>query len=171
MLIGGGIGIYLLITLMNLFISQNDLSILERLGNIQDDGGSGRDFVWAHTWRMITEESNVLSLLFGHGFNAVYSDSMLELSAHNDFLEIIYDYGFIGLLLYFALYVQLFSYYKRIKKHLPNVAGAFAASIAMALCISMVAHLVINPILFMFLCLFWGLYIGECDKKIKQKYG
>ena len=171
MLIGGGIGIYLLITLMNLFISQNDLSILERLGNIQDDGGSGRDFVWAYTWRMITEESNVLPLLFGHGFNAVYSDSMLELSAHNDFLEIIYDYGFIGLLLYFALYVQLFSYYKRIKKHLPNVAGAFAASIAMALCISMVAHLVINPILFMFLCLFWGLYIGECDKKIKQKYG
>lgn len=171
MLIGGGIGVLLLITLMNLFITQNDLSILDRLSNIQDDGGSGRDIVWAYTWRMITEEPNVFPLLFGHGFNAVYSDSMLGLSAHNDFLEIIYDYGLIGLLLYLALYVQLFSYYKRIKKLLPNIAGAFAASIVLPLCISMIAHLVINPSLFMFLCLFWGLCIGECDKRIKQIYG
>lgn len=156
--------LFLLINFTEYYVALNDLTILERLSYVDEDGGSGRDVVWKHTWSMITN-SSIPQLLFGHGFNAVYSDSVLKLSAHNDFLEIIYDYGFVGLLLFITLYIKLWHYYKKIKDTMPDVAGPFAASIIIALSISMVAHLVIHPILFMFLCMFWGFCIAECDKR------
>ena len=160
---------FAMINFMDYFIAENDLTIFDRLANIEEDGGSGRDEVWKHTWGMIVH-SGPLSLLFGHGFNSVYSDSVLELSAHNDFLEIIYDYGFVGFIIYISLYVKLFKYYKKMNIYMPEIAGPFAASIAMALSISMMAHLVINPMLFMFLTMFWGFCIAKCDKCIKKNY-
>lgn len=170
MLVGGILTLSVLTVLVGFFVEEFDLSIFERMSNIKEDGGSDRDQVWAHTWKMIHEETNILLLLFGHGYNAVYSNSSLELSAHNDFLEVIYDYGVFGFFLYIILFVELYGYYIRIKRVIPECTGPFAASIVMALLISFVSHLVINPTLFAFLCLFWGICLGVCDKKRKIKY-
>ena len=56
---------------------------------ISDTGGSGRDKVWKKTCEMIAE-SDFPYFIMGHGYNQVVQDSPLKLSAHNDFLEIIY---------------------------------------------------------------------------------
>ena len=54
--------------------------ISERILNIREDGGSGRDQVWATTWNMI-KTSNSEHLIFGHGYNRVLKHSPLGLSA------------------------------------------------------------------------------------------
>lgn len=166
-IVGGVVIYFAMMNFMEFFIAENDLTILDRLANASEDMGSGRDEVWVNTWAMIMH-SDPFSMMFGHGFNAVYSDSNLELSAHNDFLEIIYDFGFVGFIIYMALYVKLYKYYKKMKKYMPEIASPFAASIAIALSLSMVAHLVINPMQFMFLTMFWGFCIAECDKCIQK---
>ena len=166
-IIGAVVALGLVVMFMNDFVQQNDLSIFDRLGNIEEDNGSGRGVVYAYTWDMITS-SRLPSLLFGHGFNTVFYDSALGLSAHNDALEVIYDYGIIGMILYVLFYVRLIPYYKKLKKFKPQCAAPFAASLVLVLVLSTVAHLIIYPTHFLFVCAFWGICMGECDKMSKR---
>ena len=69
---------------------------------VEDQDTSGRSQRWNH---IISEfrETTVLEWLFGHGHGAVYRD--FGGNAHNDFLEIVYDYGISSLLFYVAFLV------------------------------------------------------------------
>lgn len=168
-LIISAIGILVAIVLfMNAFIQENDLSIFNRLANMEEDGGSGRDVIYEYTWELI-KSSNILYLIFGHGFNTVYHNSVLELSAHTDTLEVIYDYGILGFILYLLFYIKLLAYYKKIKCLMPQYAAPFAATLVLVFVLSMVAHLIIYPTHFLFACLFWGICMGKCDRIIKEK--
>ena len=80
--------------------------ISQRIINIQEDDGSGRIQVWETTWKMICR-SDLEVLLFGHGYNAVLNDSPLKLSAHNDFLEVLYNYGIICFIPFVFLHIHL----------------------------------------------------------------
>lgn len=168
-ILGSVIAIVLVLIFMEDFVQQNNLTIFDRLANIREDKGSGRDVVYEYTWEMI-KSSDLASLIFGHGFNAVYHDSALELSAHTDTLEIIYDYGIIGCILYLMFYVGLVSYYKKLKMLCPQYAAPFAVSLVLVLVLSLFAHLIIYPTHFLYICAFWGICMGECDKK-KYLYG
>ncbi len=143
--------------------NSNTPTMLERMASIESDGGSGRVEIWLHTIDMI-EESEPAELLFGHGFNTVYRHSSLKLSAHNDILEIIYDYGFVGLAAYAAFCVYLLCYFFRVLRYKPALAAPYLVSGALFACMTMVSHLIIYPTYFLFLCAFWGIVIGECDK-------
>lgn len=140
----------------------NPNSIIDRLLSISEDDGSGRTEIWKNTWKMICN-SDPLSIVVGHGFNAVYYDSGLHLSAHTDFLEVIYDYGLIGTMLYVKFYFSLWKYYKIAKKESPQLAAPMAVSFVLTLCMSAFAHLLIYPTHFLFLCVFWGAIVGRYD--------
>ena len=66
----------------------------------KEDITNGREGIYLVTIDMIARSSSD-HLLFGHGHNGVKSDSFLNISAHNEFLEIIYDYGII---MHFSLF-------------------------------------------------------------------
>lgn len=138
--------------------------ISERFFSIKEDGGSGRDVVWATTWNMI-QNSDLEYLLFGHGFSTVAQASPLSLPAHNDFLESLYDFGICGSLFYLGLHISL------IKQILRNIRSRnhFAAIMAFAytffLVLSMASHVLIYP-WFAFMGLSWG--IGTANE---QKIG
>ena len=168
-ILGTIVAIGLVLFFMDDFVQQNDLTIFDRLANVSEDKGSGRDVVYEYTWEMI-KSSGLVSLIFGHGFNTVYHDSVLELSAHTDTLEVIYDYGIVGCVLYLMFYVRLVSYYKKIKTLCPQYAASFAVSLVLVLALSLFAHLIIYPTHFLYISAFWGICMGECDNKIK-KYG
>ena len=115
--------------------------------------------------------SDVIQLLFGHGFNAVYGDSILQLSAHNDILETIYDYGFLGLMLYFGFYKRLFTGLKEVRNQKPDFAAPLAVSIVITVPMTLFAHLIIYPTHFLAVCLFWGMLMGSVDaNNEKSKY-
>lgn len=135
---------------------------VDRLNNIGNDGGSGRLDVWKYTWGMI-KNSNFFSLLFGHGFNAVYNHSNLKLSAHTDVLEVIYDYGMIGSVVYLTFIRSIFSTFKYVKFYRKDLVPAYATSLVLFTSVSILSHLIIFPTYFLYLCLFWGLVIGNID--------
>lgn len=78
--------------------------LLNRLSMVFDDGGSGRDVLFLRTWNLYLE-TDLINQIFGNGFLSVSHNisSMYNIfysSAHNDILEILYDYGALGLLVF-----------------------------------------------------------------------
>lgn len=153
--------------LFNSFISTNDIHLLDRLATMSEDGGSGRDEVYAYTWGLLMD-SDLFSLLFGHGFNTVVNYSILGLSAHTDFLETPFDYGIVGMIIYIIFYFRLFKYYKILKRYNPNYAPIFLSTLFITLVLSAFAHLIIYPTHYLFFCMYWGFLMGECDRAIRN---
>ena len=151
------------IVLLGYITEGQEISVLDRMESIEEDGGSGRTEVWAHTWEMI-KNSDFASLVLGHGYNTVYMNSKLGISAHTDVLEVLYDYGILGTVLYAWFYVKIWGHFRRTFARKTALAGPFAASLALALSNSAASHLVILPTHFLFLCVFWGLIAGENER-------
>lgn len=81
------------------FIQNNAIDLVNDLQT-----GNGRYTIYT----MIIEETRnlgFLDMLFGKGYMGVANE--LNIGAHNDFLEVVYDYGLIGLGLYIILWLCL----------------------------------------------------------------
>lgn len=127
---------------MTWLISQGDGALLERFQNLSSDHGSGRELVWALTSGMI-ERSDGFSLMAGHGINAVVADSPIQLSAHNDFLEVTYDYGVVGLVLYLLAIARLgYDTVRGVARKSPY-APVLAMLLTIWLIMSLVSHIII----------------------------
>lgn len=127
------------------FVGDSDENnLIERFESIQEDEGSGRTVVWAKAIQLI-ENSDFDKFIVGHGFNRVVVDSQAGLSAHDDFLEIIYDYGLIGFILYvfaFLSYAKdLIVMIVRKNKLAPILTFAFSVYFIM----SLPSHVIIYP--------------------------
>jgi O-antigen ligase len=142
-----------------------DNVISTRFLNIADDGGSNRDVVWSATWNMI-KESDIDQLLFGHGYCTVILDSPEGFSAHNDFLEVIYDFGLFSFLLYVVLHIALIrQIFRNIRLHNPD-AAIMSFSYVVFFVVSMVSIIVLY-FWFGFMALSWGLGCVSEEKLLK----
>ena len=72
-----------------------------------EEGGSGRDLIYSNIFNSWYNSDNILNFLFGYGFmtSVQYSGGNL---AHNDWLEVLINFGFFGFLVYFLLIISLF---------------------------------------------------------------
>ena len=122
--------------------SLGEETLWERFENIGNDNGSGRTVVWAVTIKMISELS-VGSLLVGEGYNAVLANSPLSFSAHNDFLEIIYDYGIVGFLLYFCAIASVLWYALKMTLQKSPYAPSMVMMLVIYLILSLISHIAI----------------------------
>lgn len=68
------------------------------------DGGNGRVAIWTEVIDLI-RNNGFYSFLMGNGYNSV--SKTLLMSAHNDFLEILYDYGIFSLIAYIAFLISM----------------------------------------------------------------
>ena len=129
---------------------------------------NGREKIYTITWAMI-EQSTKAQLILGHGHNAVRRDSPLEISAHNEYLEIIYDYGIIALTIYLGLWIYvikqfLFHYRNNTIYFIP-----YALSICIFVVMSMVSQLVLYVSYFLYLVMFWGIVQAAKERwKLKK---
>ena len=89
------------------FISDQIDRIIYRFENFQDNSNDVRDLMYKQTLRHF-ENSSLYNQLFGHG--CLGTSRIFDHPTHNDFLEILYDYGAIPLL-FFVLFVC--KYFKR----------------------------------------------------------
>lgn len=127
-----------------------------RFKSIEDDSGSGRTFIYAAIAANISQSSD-LQYLFGHGFNAVATD--IYLPAHNDFLEIQYDYGIIALGFWVLFIIHLIrKALILMKRKIFEEAAMLSAVLVLWLIVSMTNCLIINPITTSAFFLFWGLF-------------
>lgn len=77
--------------------------LLYRLEQTQEGNSSGRDRIYERVWHLWLDSENFFHQIFGYGYEAVYNH--LHVAAHNDWLEILVDYGLVGVLLYLIVYV------------------------------------------------------------------
>lgn len=152
----------ILVAVVVWYLSANENPIIERIQNIENDEGSGRLTVWSTTWNMFCS-SNIFEFVMGHGEGKVLTDSRLDLSAHNDFLEVAYDYGVIALIVYscFVFVWIKFSFRTLLeKKYISSVSFFMLISF---LFLSMISHIIIYPWMFLF-CNNLGAICGLNDR-------
>ncbi len=156
-------GLYLA---LNQFMSKEIEAITERIENIKDDEGSGRGDIFNNIYNEIAENQNITSFLFGKGHNEVVnSKSTNGFSAHNEFLEVAYDYGVFGLVLFILVFVAIISSYCRTKTHQYKVV--MLLSLFMFFLFSLTSHTILNTTYVVFLCMLWG-YV-DAKNKIERR--
>jgi O-antigen ligase len=75
---------------------------------------SGRDVLYFGAWHSWFDSNNIIIYLFGYGFDGTRHQSLTYYRpAHNDWLEVLVDYGLVGIILYICVFVTLV---KQIKK-------------------------------------------------------
>lgn len=148
-------------------LAESDLMIVSRFEDV-GEGGSGRSDIWANVINMILN-SNPFQWILGHGYGAVTADSSAKMVAHNDFLELMYDYGLIVLFIYISLHVRIIKWTIRLVKEHSFYAAPMAFSYAVFLVNSMVSHFFIYPKYIMLYALSWGAILALYEKEKTQK--
>ncbi len=96
---------------------------------IQSESGSGRGLIWSSLLRLQSRASP-LEWFVGHGMLAVPSDLSrvirIAVDGHNSILDILYDTGIVGLVLYMALAFALFRELRARADFSDEVAGVAA---------------------------------------------
>lgn len=149
------------------WFTYSDAVIASRMSELGGEGVSGRTEIWVTVLDRIVN-SNPLTILFGHGYNAVGLLSNDHLGAHNDFLEVLYDFGFIAFIAYCALYVKLFKKtIKLIKNH-----SKYAAPLGMSLTIffieSMSSQIVTAPFFGVMFSMTWAFILAQNDIELHR---
>lgn len=161
------LGGLLALTAMYFFIMENTrgtFSVIDRLLSTGQTSNEGREDVWPVVISMI-RYSDIIAVIFGHGFDTVIENSPLALSAHCDFLEVIYDYGVSGLLLYLTFYKRLWNGFIKMYRQGSELAAPMSFTFVTAFVVSLFSHLIIFPSYFLGFCLFWGLAMGSVDSE------
>ena len=172
-----GIMIVLFLLLVGIF-SFNQIDAMlggqlsERMNKEETDVGRGRLAIYDVTWLM-QQHSSVDEWILGHGHNGVWHNSPLEISAHNDLMEVLYDYG----LIVFILYLCLWGYVMNKCLYLYRINSYFLVPYISSICIfivlSLVSHLVLYTSYFNLLVIFWAgveVFVEKEKRSVKFRY-
>lgn len=154
------IGYYLIIKINSSLI---DNLMFDRMNDMQNTGGSGREDIYMDVLHLIGTE-NFGNFMFGNGWCATMSDTYYRLTAHNDFLEVLYDFGIVAFVFYIMFIVELFRLTRLLIKNKSIYAPAMGASLAIFLVNSMVSHIWIYCQYLLIFAVFWG-FINAIEKK------
>lgn len=143
-----------------LYVSNSFLGgiLVDRFSTIEETGGSNRSEMWGYVLNSFVD-SNVFQQLFGHGYKAV-SILIERAAAHNDFVEVLYDYGIIGLIVYIAIHFYLIKkciwlWTKKNEFFLP-----FVTMYLTFFTMSMVSILIVQQRYLIYMAVFWGVLEG-----------
>ena len=135
-------------------------NVSQRFYLLEDDGGNGRDKIYED---VINRYQNLdfTQQVFGMGFDTVKGkDITMALSAHNDFLEVLYDFGAIGFIFYVLIHLSLIKWTLRLFRDRSELAFPVLISYVCFIVMSMVSHLILYPTYFGLLTAFWA--YAEC---------
>jgi O-Antigen ligase. len=96
----------------------NSSYFLSRLEDTLDGDASGRGALYSNAYQ-IWASSSFSQFFFGHGFDATLK--LMRIHAHSDWLELLVDYGVLGVAIYLALFVSLIFQVKRVEHWKINV--------------------------------------------------
>lgn len=137
-----------------------DITLFDRLETIVEDGGSGRDIIYRYVIDEI-RNFNAREWIIGNGYNGVFLKSGLGTSAHNDFLEVLFDYGIVGLILYGKFIAKIILKTCRMFKKNYTVAAASFVGIMMFFFMSSFSHLIIYPTYIAYILVVWSVVANE----------
>lgn len=117
--------------------------IIARVDMLENDGGSGRDILWNLALNGISN-SSIIELLVGHGYNSI-GNILRGHDAHNDFLQIAYDYGIFASFMYIVFYLTSIIELKKMYSVKYQFAPYYALCIISSLFLSFFSFFIIEP--------------------------
>lgn len=84
----------------------NNEYLIERIANISE-GGSGRDIIFINLLNNWYNSDNLFNILFGYGFASTLKYSGTGHFAHNDWLELLTNFGILGVGLYLLIFLNM----------------------------------------------------------------
>ena len=148
-------------------IDKLGLNILQRMTTIFEDGGSGRTRIWDVVISQFNN-STLIRKWIGNGFHAVfYRIRPLGISrfAHNSFLETLYDYGYIGLLLLILLVMYIIINTGKLIRRKHYLAPAIGFTIVPMLLFGAASYFFEQSVIIMPFCAVWGICIGTYERE------
>ena len=142
-----------------------DMNIYNRLFNIMEDGGSGRTDIYQRVWTAF-KDSSFVEKLFGHGMNAAGKVGGAGY-AHNDFLEVLYNYGVFAFVSVAVFYVSLIAQGIKLTKRRSPYAASFIFSLIIGLFLAMFSYFLIYYTYVTCIMAFWGYVLALEKKRIK----
>lgn len=167
--------VIVVVVLLETFVyvdQQTGGTISKRFEETERKAESGEEEVRELIWASIVEDysrSDVFEQILGHGPNAVQDNEVTRFtgknfSAHNDYLEFLYDYGLIGLFVLLYMQLQFLKYtYVAIKNNDKMLACIFC--FVSILVLSMVSHVLFLGY-FLVMIPFWAIISEYKDKQI-----
>lgn len=95
--------------------------LLSRYEDTLEGKTSGRDVIYSTMWNMWLSTDSIVNLLFGYGYNGTFLYSPMHKFAHNDWLEILVDFGLLGVLFYAAIFISFARLYFRLDRGYPRL--------------------------------------------------
>lgn len=144
-------------------MSSSISDVSQRFKMLEDDGGNGRKEIYEDVINRY-KTGNIIEILIGRGFNSVTgTDTTRALSAHNDFLEVLYDFGLIGFFFYLLIHLSLIKWIVSLFRARSQLAFPVLISYICFIVMSMVSHLILYPTYFGLLVSFWA--FAECKNQ------
>ncbi len=158
-LVAIGVATYFSFQLYSYVDIQTDRFLSKRIESSFYDRGSGRIDIYNEVCRLLGK-STIDEWMLGHGHNTVRRFNTLQesdfLSAHNDWLEIVFDYGLLALALYLFIHISLLRFTFNLLKQRSFYGPAMAASYTLFLVMSLTSHLVLYASYFGYIMALWG---------------
>ena len=143
--------------------------LFERFATINDDEGSGRSVIWYYVIDNYLK-GDFFSKIFGVGHNGV-SNLGWASAAHNDFLDVLYDYGALSLIIYICLHVAVL---KRlcflIKTHSSYLQSYFFMTTVFVV-MSWVSILIVQQRYLIYMAIYWGMVEAQLCRADNIKRG
>lgn len=141
------------------------------LYSTQDDfssGGNGRFEIFSKVSDLLMYESDFSSIIFGHGVNAI--SRTIGIGGHNDFLEVFYCYGIVGLLSFIIFLANLVRGISLLENK--TIRTSYVISLISLLFALLASKLIATQIGLLPLSIFWGILFANnrCHKKNKCIY-
>lgn len=143
-----------------------EMGVYSRLFRLSEDGGSGRDIIYRNIWNGF-HESSLAEKLFGHGMKTAGKIGGAS-QAHNDFLEILYDYGLLDFIFAVLFYVSLIVEQIRLIRKKSPYASCFAVSLVIGLFLAMFSYFLIFYTYVTCIMAFWGYVLAMEEKRLKR---
>lgn len=134
--------------------------VSSRLYEIKDDGGSGRTEIWESVWNLISN-TNGIEMIIGHGYRSVIRNNGLGYSSHNDYLEVIYDFGWLGFVLMILFMVHFVKLTINEIVNKSEESPILAMSLFIYIMASAVSHIIIAPLYASIFGISWGILLKK----------
>lgn len=151
--------IVLALFLFSLLQESYGLDWISRIMAIEDDKGSNRLVIWADVIEALKGQDFV-SWIVGNGYRMTREFG----GAHNDYLEILYDYGIIGIILFATFIVGLCKIAYKMKKDKYKHYVAMNISLILSLIYAFFGQFFILPQSVLIVSIFWGYLIADYEK-------
>lgn len=142
--------------------------LIDRFSNIETDQGSGRVEMWSYVLDRFGDGS-FFNKIFGTGYygirNALILGDFEELSPHNDFLQILYNYGIVGFFIHILIYVYSFAFQRKLIIRKSAYAPVFALMLTIYFLMMMVSTIFNAPGFSFTLLSFFGFILAAAENE------